>query len=133
MPAASGWDRVDIPSSHGRNASTALPAAPQPIPEPEPEPPIPDNGPEQVEQFLDHQIALSVANLEDQLESVQREATEVLGVCGSTAAFTNEVRDGLRSARASMAEQRAAMDKILACVSGVSLRTFSVICICRVV
>lgn len=70
------------------------------------------------EQKVEAEIAHSVANLEDQLESVQREAAEVLGLCDSTTAFTNEVRDGLRSARVSMGEQRAAMDSVLASVTG---------------
>ena len=69
------------------------------------------------EHRVEEQIAQSVANLEEQLQSVQREAAEVLGLCDTTAAFTNEVRDGLRSARVSMGEQRGAMDCVLLSVT----------------
>ena len=105
-----------------RSSCAAPPAAPWADLEPEPEPLVSGmrEGAEQREHFVEHQIALSVVHLEDQLHSVQHEAAEVLGLCDSTTAFANEVRDGLRLARASMAEQRATMDKILASVTGAS-------------
>jgi hypothetical protein len=142
MPGASGWGSgwgglpAQSPDTSGHHsqlaprrsssvhASIAPPPASWSVPEPEPEPePVrasTGEAAEEHEQLVEHQIALSVINLEDQLQSVQREAAQVLGLCDSTTAFTNEVRDGLRSARASMAEQRAAMDKILASVTGAS-------------
>ncbi len=140
MPGASGWGvgwgglPAQPPDDSGhshqmalrRSSAISLPAAPWSVPElqPEPEPePVRSGtgeGTDEDEELVEHQVALSVINLEDQLQSVQREAAEVLGLCDSTTTFTNEVRDGLRAARASMAEQRAALDKILASVTGVS-------------
>ena len=66
---------------------------------------------------LEESVSRSVGQLEAQLDSVQREAAEVLSLCDATTTFTNEVRDGLRSCRVSMGEQRHAMDSVLSSVS----------------
>eukprot|EP01047_Picozoa_sp_COSAG01_P003117 COSAG01_NODE_90_length_27307_cov_734.166458_2_plen_155_part_00 len=58
---------------------------------------------------LERHIALSAKSMEEQLQSVRREAAEVLTLCDSTAGFTDEVREGLRQCRISMGEQRAAV------------------------
>ena len=62
---------------------------------------------------LELQTAQSATALELQLETVQREAEEVLQLCDSATVFTNEVRAGLLQARVSMGEQRAALESVL--------------------